>query len=241
MSVVITIYVPEGIVIAADSRLTIKWKSMIKDKENLNYSQISDTTNKVFLLNARIALATYGTADINGVPIAGFVNQFIEQKIDDKTEIDQVGKVLIDFFRELKADLETFFYVVGYKKESGVSVQHTYYVDVLNSQIQRSNLNKQGLLFYGANWGGEIEVISRLVGKVKIPQGNDWSELGEAAVPWNFLTMQDAIDFASFAVRATIESFRFQQRIKTVGGPVDILVIRPSEQAIWISRKELHS
>ena len=239
MSVVITIYVPEGIVLAADSRLTINWKSMINGKENLNYSQISDTTNKVFLLNDRIAVATFGVADINGVPIAGFVNKFIEQKIDDKTEVDQVGKLLLDFFRELKADLGTFFYVVGYKKESGVSVQHIYYVDIFKSQIQRSNQNKQGL-FYGANWGGEIEVISRLVGKVKIQKGNDWSELGEAAVPWNFLTMQDAIDFSSFAVRATIESFRFQQRIKTVGGSVDILVIRPSEQAIWIFRKDLH-
>lgn len=240
MSVVITIYVPEGIVLAADSRLTINWKSTINGKENLNHSQISDTTNKVFLLNDKIALATFGTADINGVPIAGFVNQFIELKIDDKTEIDQVGKVLLDFFRELKADLQTFFYVVGYKKESGVSVQHIYYVEILKSQIQRLNLNEQGL-FYGANWGGEIEVISRLVGKVKIPQGNEWTELGETSVPWNFLTMQDAIDFSSFAVRATIESFRFQKRIKTVGGTVDILVIRPSEQAIWISRKELHS
>jgi len=240
MSIVIATYVPEGIVLAADSRLTLTWTSDVNGKQNVNSAQISDTTDKLFLLNDRIGLSTFGAADIGGIPIAGFVSQFIEQKINDQTEVDQVGRLALDFFRGLKADLNTFFYVAGYKKESGKSMQHIYHVDIKNNQVQRLNQNASGL-FFGANWGGEIEVISRLVGKIKVPKESDWVELGEAAVAWNFLTMQDAIDFCTFAVRTTIESFRFQQRIKTVGGPVDVLVIRPTEGVSWISKKELHS
>jgi len=33
---------------------------------------------------------------------------------------------------------------------------------------------------------------------------------------------------------------RFQTREKTVGGPVDVLVIKP-DRAFWVARKELHS
>jgi hypothetical protein len=52
--------------------------------------------------------------------------------------------------------------------------------------------------------------------------------------------VQDAIDYALYAVRVTIDTIRFQARPKTVGGPVDILVIRPTG-AQWIQRKELHA
>ena len=52
-------------------------------------------------------------------------------------------------------------------------------------------------------------------------------------------TLQDAIEFAEFVISATISSMNFQKRPKTIGGPVDILVIKP-ETAFWIQRKELH-
>jgi hypothetical protein len=58
-------------------------------------------------------------------------------------------------------------------------------------------------------------------------------------VPWGFFTLQDAIDYARYAVQTTIDSIRFQPRPKTVGGPVDILVIRP-EDTVWVQHKELH-
>jgi hypothetical protein len=64
--------------------------------------------------------------------------------------------------------------------------------------------------------------------------------LPQYGVPWNFFTLQDAIDFAIFAVGATIEAIRFQPRAKTVGGAVDVLVITPTA-AKWIRRKELHA
>ena len=53
-------------------------------------------------------------------------------------------------------------------------------------------------------------------------------------------TLQDAIEFAEFVINATINSMRFQKRPKTVGGPIDILVLKP-EESFWIKRKELHS
>ncbi|HEY3931194.1 MAG TPA: hypothetical protein VGM58_02375 [Verrucomicrobiae bacterium] len=39
-------------------------------------------------------------------------------------------------------------------------------------------------------------------------------------------------------IRATADTMRFQIRGKTVGGPIDVLVIKPTE-AFWISRKTL--
>ena len=50
--------------------------------------------------------------------------------------------------------------------------------------------------------------------------------------------MQDAINFAKYAVDITIQTMHFQNVNETVGGPVDILIIKP-EKAFWLKKKDL--
>ena len=80
--------------------------------------------------------------------------------------------------------------------------------------------------------------MSRLMSNIQMKQDNEWTEVKAPEVPFYFFTLQDAIDFSLYAVRTTIETFRFQQRIRTVGGPIDILAIFP-KGIRWIYRKEL--
>ena len=130
------------------------------------------------------------------------------------------------------------FYLAGYKIEHGVSVQHVYFINIAQKSIQRVNKNNSKL-FFGANWGGEIEVLSRLVQNVKLKSGSTWREQKTAPISYNFLTLQDAIDFCDYGISTTIETFRFQKRAKTVGGPIDVLVIRPNSGVQWVRKKEL--
>jgi len=57
-------------------------------------------------------------------------------------------------------------------------------------------------------------------------------------IPFQMFTLQDMIDFAVYGIRATADTMRFQLRAKTVGGPIDVLILKPTE-AKWISRKSL--
>ena len=50
--------------------------------------------------------------------------------------------------------------------------------------------------------------------------------------------MQDAVDFAKYGIKTTIDTMRFQVVPETVGGPIDILVIKP-ESSQWLAKKEL--
>jgi hypothetical protein len=111
-------------------------------------------------------------------------------------------------------------------------------VDVANDKAERVNAAE----IQGASWGGESDTLTRLIQRI-----GELDETGELKrplpyyqIPWGFFTLQDAIDFARYAVQTTIDSIRFQPRPKTVGGPVDILVIRPGG-AMWVQRKELHA
>lgn len=239
MSLIVTTYVPEGIIIAGDSRLTINWSEPDPDtKENHHYSITStDSNRKVFHIKDRFGLATFGAADIKGIPISGYITQFIEEKIDENTQIDEVPGFLHDFFGKSLGNPQTSFYVAGYKMENKVSVPYVYFISIARGTTSRVNF-MNGHVIFNANWGGELEVMSRLMSNIKMKQDNEWKEVKAPEVPFYFFTLQDAIDFSLYAVRTTIETFRFQQRMRTVGGPVDILAIFPSGIR-WIYRKEL--
>ncbi|MEE8576372.1 MAG: hypothetical protein V3T31_03880 [candidate division Zixibacteria bacterium] len=59
-------------------------------------------------------------------------------------------------------------------------------------------------------------------------------------IRYDLMTLQDAIDFAVFIVRATIEAQRFNQlSVQGVGGAIDIAVITP-DGFKWIQHKQLH-
>ncbi len=53
------------------------------------------------------------------------------------------------------------------------------------------------------------------------------------------MTLQDAIDFSIFSISTTTNTMRFQARAKTVGGPIDVLLVTPNHIK-WIQRKEFH-
>ncbi len=59
-------------------------------------------------------------------------------------------------------------------------------------------------------------------------------------IRYDLMTLQDAIDFAIFIIRATIEAQRFNEKsIQGVGGSIDVAVIT-TEGFRWIQHKELH-
>jgi hypothetical protein len=239
MSLIVTTYVPEGIIIAGDSRLTINWSEVDPETKGNNHYSITstDSNRKVFQIKDKFGLATFGAADIKGIPISGYITQFIEEKIDDNTQIDEIPSALHDFFGKGLEHPQTSFYVAGYKIEDKVSVPYVYFISIARGTTSRVNF-QNGNIIFNANWGGELEVMSRLMSNIQMKQDNEWTEVKAPEVPFYFFTLQDAIDFSLYAVRTTIETFRFQQRIRTVGGPIDILAIFP-KGIRWIYRKEL--
>ena len=237
MSFIITVYTNEGIVMASDSRTTYTRTNTRSDGtvEQLVGVQITDTTYKTFLCNARIGLSTCGTASINGMPIAGFIEDFITKKINDDSSIEDVAKELLDYFSAFNPAPNTSFIVAGYNNND--PTQHICRVYVAaKSVVPIKDTNVPGAL-----WDGETDVFIRLFKNVALKQEDGtYADLNNYTTGFNFFTLQDAIDYAIYAVDVTIKTMFFQDRVKTVGGPIDILAIKP-RGAVWIQRKELHA
>ncbi len=238
MSFIITIYVHEGIVMASDSRLTLNatQKQDGQTTVRLAVGQ-SDANYKTFLAPNNIGISTYGAADVQGMPIAGSIEAFIREQLGTGAiEVDAVPPLLVDYFRHIAPPPDTGFHVAGYKTIDSRRVQHVWQVTVKTGEIKQTNSNYN----QGATWSGEADILARLLQPVWIKDAAEqFQPLPNYAIPWQFFTLQDAVDFAVYAVRTTIDSLRFQPRAKTVGGPIDVLVIKP-DAAYWVQHKQLH-
>ncbi len=218
MSLIITLYVREGIVMAADSRLTLNFpRTTANGQTNILSITSSDSAKKLFLSPNNIGIATCGPADIGGVPIAGFIESFIVEKIKGQSlGVEQVASELRIYFEAINVRPGTLFHVAGYARDNEVLEQRLFVVNPAAGTLEQLNQTNQ----QGANWSGEIDVLQRLLKEVALVQrgGSDPIPLPCFGVPFEFFTLQDAIDFAFYGIRSTIDTLRFQAREKTVGG-----------------------
>lgn len=247
MSVIVTVNVNEGIVMASDSRISITTPELINDGSDGNPKVIkesmmhfSDTTYKTFLMDGKIGISACGNATINSAPIAGYIESFIRE--NSGCPIEDIPQKILDYFKKLAPGKNSTFFVAGYSMDNGKATQHVFRVNTAPSDGQEIEVSDTSVS--GAAWDGVRDVASRLFTSLYIKKTTadgkaDYTKHSEYSLALQQFTLQDAIEFAEFVISATINSMKFQKRPKTVGGPIDILVIKP-ENAFWLQRKELH-
>jgi hypothetical protein len=119
MSLIVTVFVREGIVMAADSRLTLDANTQQGNQQVVKLAVgLKDSVRKCFLAPGAVGIATYGAADIGGVPITGYIESFIAERLSGNGHlVDAVPALLLDYFRQLPGPPATQFHVAGYKAE----------------------------------------------------------------------------------------------------------------------------
>jgi len=236
MSFIISVFVNEGIVLASDSRTTYSQTQIVDNKIVNNIGlHTTDTADKIFLGNSRTGISACRDSSINGIPIARYINNYIRESINDDTDIDSVPHSILKYFRSFSPIPNTNFIVAGYKQSDNKLEQRVYKVRVSNENIEKVDTTEQG-----ATWDGEVITLTKLIQPTAI-KGTDgkYIDLPYIEIPWKLFTLKDAIDFAKYAVDITINTMRHQLVSKTVGGPVDILLIKPNE-SLWIQKKDLY-
>lgn len=165
MSLVISVYVGEGIVLAGDSRSSFNtaYKTIGKDgnpeKEIHHHSiHVSDTTYKVFVTNSHVGILTCGDASVLGIPIVQFIENYIRMHNDDN--VDNIAHTIGNYFHAIDPLLNTHFIIAGYiQKENATYEQRIYQVFTAENIVNKRNeAGRQG-----AVWDGVIDILSRLM------------------------------------------------------------------------------
>jgi len=254
MTLAVTVAVPEGVVDGADSRMTYNnprgWPRIA-----------SDYGHKVFEITDRVAAATFGWAFLNRKNINSLIEEFkLRQVAETKAKFtDEVIPLMADFFQH-QYDQHI---AAGLDKAVASGV---YAFGFLVGGYDKSNITKLTELLIpgkiitprngtggpGAAWAGQIDTVSRLIKgwdpviRQQVPaEVQTTLEKGEYLVRFQNMTLQDAIDFVVFLIRATIDMQRFSDgtlvapgALPGVGRPIDIAVVTPYVFR-WVQKKRL--
>lgn len=255
MTIAVCVWVPEGIVLASESRQVYK-------NEIGNSRIASDNAQKVFQLSVKAGGITYGGAFLSGNSILSLVEEWkvsleTSGQNPDQMHVDDIAQNLGAFLnkewlkqasdasRERPADVGIIVggYETGVNRIFECSIPGPSIIEISTSQRLK------------ALWKGQTDVITRLVwgfdpriGRLSWFQPNHVEELQKLnyVIRFDAMTLQDAVDFAIFLIRTTIDMQRFSDGISLdpgdipgTGGPIDIAVIRPNEGFSWVQKKEL--
>ncbi len=235
MSFLIAVYVNEGMVLASDRRITY---TNTENDGDITIKRIgihtSNSTDKTFLCPNNAGISTCGVATLLGKPITGFIQSMIREKIKVDTKVEDMPRIIIEHFQAMKQEPDTEFVVAGYDSTDAGQVQRLYRFNVKSNTIIPYDTSAQGAI-----WDGETYTLTRLIQDVAVKkEDGTYSDLPSESILWNYFTLQDAVDFARYAVGTTIQTMRFKNVIETVGGEVDILVITP-EKTWWLQKENL--
>ena len=80
-----------------------------------------------------------------------------------------------------------------------------------------NNKNEVDTTSQGASWDGETFTLSRLVQNVAVKTNEGkYIDLPFEEILWGYFTLQDAVDFARYAVETTIQTMHFKNVVETV-------------------------
>lgn len=259
MSLGIVIKAPEGLVLAAESRLTLTTMN-----HNPPIQVHFDNTTKLLSFAApynAIGVVTYGQAAIGMRTAQSFVPEF-EAHLAAQPQLLSVGqfaRAFGEFYAQqwhavMPADYNgppMTFVIAGF--DPGEAYGRVYTVELPNMpQPIESHPNPNE---FGITWGGQREVVDRLV------QGFDsrllpvFNRLNlnpeqqqilnqalrelQLPIPIQALPLQDCIDLATFFIRTTISAQNLTVQVRGVGGPIDVAVITQKDGLQFIQRKQL--
>jgi hypothetical protein len=273
MSIAVLIAVHDGLVIAADSASTLT----VSGPAGFGVANVYDNANKIFNLikGQPIGCVTFGSGSIGSASIGTLIKDF-RRKLTEKAEaqklgfkvtsysMDQICRLLSSFLAEecdkvkdspLRQAINVGLLVGGYS--SGASLGESWAVEIKQGlpgdPVKLRDANQVGI-----NWGGEAEVLYRIVLGYSPMLHHALAEVMQPPQPPKHfmdtldpflrtrlqaqlvfapMPIQDAIDLGRFLVHAGAMFSRFSPGAQVVGGPIEIAAITKHEGFKWISRK----
>lgn len=262
MSIGIVIKGPEGLVLAAESRLTFQ----VQPPGSRTRIPVSfDNARKVLQFDAPhnyVGVVTYGLGGIGLRSAYSFIPEFesslASSSINSRIPIADFAQRLSDFFMQqwnnvmpqTYRDAPITFVVAGFNE--GEPYGRVYLIEIPRSPTPV----EQHINAFGITWGGQREIVDRLIrgyDERVIQIASQILNLNQQQVqrlrqaftplqmqmPIQILSLQDCVDLAIFFVRTTIEAQRLTVGIRGCGGPIDVAIITRSEGFRFLQQKKI--
>lgn len=269
MSLGMVVKCPEGLVLAAESRITLGAK-LNTPQGTQQLPVYFDNATKLLSFsdpNTSVGVVTYGNAVIGQKTprtAASLLPEF-ESNLPKKERLPILAfaEKISEFY--LKQWQETMppddqianipnmtFVVAGFDIDNIYGQVYLVEIPRAPKPVEKNKGNQFGITF-----GGQTEIVSRIMMgcDIRLPdtlkkglnlspeQVMKFSELikpFQLAVPLQVLALQDGIDLTCFFIRTTMDAQKLSIGVRGVGGNIDIAVIKRNQALKFIQQKKEH-
>lgn len=253
MSLIVSLRIPDGLVIAADSLATMQSQIQVAasvasqcpkcnqpiELKDLNLPPIpvaSSTrsfSQKLISFQRRYGVGTTGMGAVNNRTIYHHIKSIEHRHDKEFNGLDDVGSLFAEYFHaELKKQIPNLDQAPENYAPLGLQVvgydgdeAKTLKVDI------GKNVKSTPYTGIGCTVSGDTKLVTQLWSLAK-------EDPRQHAVYKNF-SLQDAIDYAEFLIKTTAAYQRFANLLPSVGGDIDIALITPYKDFTWIQSKRL--
>lgn len=263
MSLGIAFKGPEGIVLAADSRVTLTTEKL-SPGGNFMFSSTFDNATKLLKISHHdyVGVITYGLGAIgqNEPRTAhSLLPEFEEKLPKERLQIEKFAEKLCVFFEEQWKDKmpeeysgqDLVFLIGGF--DEGEPYGKVYQVNI-PSKPKPVEQNKGS---FGISWGGQLEFVNRLLKgfdprlpsmaqsilnlsddqKTQLERG--LGPMLSSRIPYQFLPLQDCVDLSIFLIRTTMEIQAWMVAVRGVGGAIDVATITRTDGFTPVQQKSI--
>lgn len=252
MSLGIAFKGPEGIVLAADSRVTLNTE-INRGKDKTILPSTFDNATKLLKVDNQdyVGVVTYGVGAIgNQEPRTAhsFLPEFedhLSKKNENRMSVNEFSSEFSRFFVEQWEKMmpkdysgpDMLFLIGGF--DCGEPYGKVYKVGIPSNPTPEEQNPGQ----FGVVWGGQLEYTTRLVKGFdpKLPLiAKKFLNLSDekatalekhltktlsSRIPYQFLPLQDCVDLSIFLIRTTMEIQTWTVDVRGVGGAIDVATI----------------
>jgi len=260
MSLGIVIKAPEGLVLAADSRLTLTAQAPNSPPLHVNF----DNATKLLSFgrpNISVGVVTYGQAAIGLRTAQSFVPEFEAKLAENRKRlpIQEFAQKFSEFYMQqwttaMPADYvgpNMTFVVAGFNE--GEPYGKVFIIDIPKKPDPVAQQTGEG--DFGIVWGGQREIVDRLIQGYDARLNEAFTKLNltpqqnailapvisqiQLPIPLQALPLQDCVNLAIFFLRTTITAQRLTVGIRGVGGSIDVATITRNDGLCFVQRKRI--
>ncbi|MFZ2055022.1 MAG: hypothetical protein WAU81_12615 [Candidatus Aminicenantales bacterium] len=257
---------PEGIVLAADSRVTLNMEMRVDTGKILIPSTYDSATKLLEFQNQKyVGAVTYGIGAIGQKEprtAHSFLPEFeneLQKEENKRLSVEEFAKKLSLFFarqweicmpKEASAP-DLVFFIGGYDQD--VPYGRVFQVAIPSKPVPVEQNKNQ----FGITWGGQLEYTTRLIKGMDpaLPSVvqkylNLTDEQRDSLekhidqnlsikIPYQFLPLQDCVSLSIFLIRTSIEIQTWTLGIRGVGGAIDVATVTRTEGFKIVQKKKI--
>jgi hypothetical protein len=259
MSLGIALKGPEGLVMAADSRVTLFNQLKLPTGQQVLFPASFDNASKLLKFKGHdfVAAVTYGAGAIGlqqPRTAHSFLPEFETELGTKRLSVEEFATRLGAFYMKqwkaagmlnpLPADGQDMVFLIGgYDEDAAYGRVVEVHIPTNPLPVERVPTGQ-----FGAVWGGQRNLVDRILQGFDPEAVNVFCELTGIAdknkppdleaklkarlsmkVPVQFLPLQDCVDLTIFLIRATILAQNWVVDLRGVGGAVDVATITRTE------------